>query len=63
MPWRASGPCRITEDKALLVDEYYCPRLSEFDQQIFRALVPSDHFLHRAQQAIPWDNFYDVLAP
>jgi transposase len=46
----------------MLVDEYYCPRLSEFDQQVFRALVPNDHFLHRVQQAIPWDSFYDVLA-
>jgi transposase len=47
----------------MLCDEYYCPRLSEFDQQVFRALVPSDHFLRRAKQVIPWDEFYDVLVP
>ena len=47
----------------MLCDQYYRPRLSEFDQQIFRRLVPADHYLRRAQQAIPWDEFYDVLAP
>ena len=62
-PWRVSEPCRITEDKAMLCDQYYRPRLSAFDQQIFRMLVPPDHYLRRAQQAIPWDEFYEVLAP
>jgi transposase len=47
----------------MLCDQYYRPRLSEFDQQIFRMLVPPGHYLRRAQQAIPWDEFYDVLAP
>ena len=47
----------------MLCDQYYRPRLLEFDQQIFRALVPPDHYLRRAQRAIPWDKFYDVLAP
>lgn len=63
MPWRVSDPRRITEDKAMLCDQYYCVRLSEFDQKIFRALVPADHYLRRTQRAIPWDTFYDVLAP
>jgi transposase len=47
----------------MLCEEYYGPHLSEFDRQIFRALVPPNHYLRRAQQAIPWDGFYDVLAP
>jgi transposase len=47
----------------MLCEAYYCPRLTEFDRQIFRALVPADHYLRRAQQAISWDRFYDILAP
>jgi len=47
----------------MLCEQYYCPRLSEFDQQIFRRLIPAGHYLRRAQQAVPWDEFYDVLAP
>jgi transposase len=47
----------------MLCEQYYRPRLSEFDQQVFRALIPPDHFLRRAQQVIPWDEFYEVLAP
>jgi transposase len=62
MPWRVSDPCRITEDKTMLCEQYYCPRLSEFDQQVFRVLVPADHYLHRARRAIPWDEFYELLA-
>jgi transposase len=46
----------------MLCEQYYCPRLSEFDRQVFRALVPADHYLRRVQHAIPWDRFYDVLA-
>ena len=47
----------------MLCDQYYRPCFSDFDQQIFRTLVPADHYLRRVQQAIPWDEFYDVLAP
>jgi len=47
----------------MLCEHYYQPHLSEFDLQVFRAVVPPDHYLRRAQQAIPWDSFYDVLAP
>jgi transposase len=47
----------------MLCAQYYCPRLSEFDLEVFRALVPPDHYLRRARQAIAWDKFYDILAP
>lgn len=47
----------------MLCLQYYRPRLSEFDLEIFRALIPADHYLRLAQQAIAWDEFYDVLAP
>ena len=47
----------------MLCEHYYQPHLSEFDLQVFRAVVPPDHYLRRAQQAIPWDSFYDLLAP
>ena len=46
----------------MLCTQYYLPHLSEFDLQIFQALVPPDHYLRRAQQAIDWDEFYDLLA-
>lgn len=39
------------------------PRLSEFDQQVYRAVVPPDHYLRRALQLVPWDDFYELLAP
>lgn len=36
--------------------------LSEFDLQVFAALVPRNHYLRRAWQAIPWDDFEPILA-
>lgn len=47
----------------MLCWEYYRPHLSEFDGQVFRALVPLDHYLRRALECIPWDRFYEVLTP
>lgn len=47
----------------MLCDQYYRPRLSEFDQLVFQTIVPASHYLRRALQVIPWDEFYDVLAP
>lgn len=47
----------------MLYDRYYQPHLSEFDQQVFAAFVPPNHFLRRALQRIPWEKFYEVLAP
>ena len=47
----------------MLREEYYGVQLSEFDQQVFRALVPRVHPLRRALQAICWDDFYPLLTP
>jgi hypothetical protein len=50
-------------DTPMLCERNYHPQLSAFDQQVFWALIPVDHYLRRVQQVIPWDEFYDVLAP
>jgi transposase len=39
------------------------PTLSEFDLQVYRTIVPRDHFLRKVLQVVPWDAFHDVLAP
>jgi len=39
------------------------PRLSEFDQQVYRAVVKPDHYLRKALEAVPWDDFHEILAP
>lgn len=39
------------------------PALSEFDRQVYRAVVPADHYLRRALQVVPWDDFHALLAP
>lgn len=36
--------------------------LSEFDLQMFAALVPRDHYLRRALQVIPWADFEQALS-
>ena len=50
------------EGAAMLVDPP-SPRFTDLDQQIFRALVPRDHYLRRALARIPWDDFHKLLAP
>ncbi len=39
------------------------PKLSDFDQEVFRMTVPKEHFLRKALEVIPWDEFHDLLAP
>lgn len=39
------------------------PRLSEFDRQVYRTVVPPDHYLGRVLQVVPWDDFQELLAP
>jgi IS5 family transposase len=36
--------------------------LTDFDRQLFSALVPRDHDLRRALELIPWDDFQTTLA-
>jgi transposase len=55
-------PHSATEGAIMLCDPA-SPSLSEFDQQVFRAVVPKDHFLRTVQQVVPWDDFHDLLAP
>ena len=38
------------------------PRLSEFDERICAQVVPRGHFLRKALQVIPWDDFFDQIA-
>lgn len=47
----------------MLFENYYVVRLSEFDEQVFRGLIPPAHYLRLSLERIPWDAFYDVLAP
>jgi transposase len=37
--------------------------LPEFDQQVYRIVVPEDHYLRKVLQVVPWDEFHDLLAP
>lgn len=46
----------------MLCTRYYQVHLSEFDEQVFRMFVPPAHPLRRVLAAIPWDDFYPVLA-
>jgi len=47
----------------MLREEYYQVQLTEFDQEVFATLVPRNHPLRKAIQAIRWDDFYPVLTP
>jgi IS5 family transposase len=52
----------VTEGASMLSDPS-SPRLSEFDLQVYRAVVPQDHYLRKALHTVPWDDFHDLLAP
>lgn len=41
----------------------FAPRVSEFDRQIYRLVVPPDHFLRKVSRVVPWDTFHALLAP
>jgi len=47
----------------MLCPDYYCVRLSDFDLLVFRAFVPVGHRLRDALAVIPWNEFYEKLAP
>ncbi len=46
-------------DVGLLVDS----PLSQWDLDIFRIVVPGDHYLRKVASVIPWDDFGELLAP
>lgn len=45
----------------MLCDRPVAP-LSEFDQKVYRSVVPDDHYLRIVLRVVSWDNFYNVLA-
>ncbi len=56
-------PTSVATEGALMLYDVVPPRLSEFDQGIYQTVVPPDHFLREVLQVVPWDDFYDLLAP
>ncbi len=38
------------------------PRVSEFDLQVYRTVVPECHYLRKVLQVVPWDDFHTLLA-
>jgi IS5 family transposase len=47
---------------ASMLGDLFRPQLSEFDLKVFEAFVPSDHYLRRALEVIPWEKFDGILA-
>ena len=47
----------------MLCERYFDGHVTEFDDSVFRALVPADHFVLKALTLIDWDSFYEVLTP
>ena len=45
-----------------MLTEQMCPYITEFDQRVYRIVVPQDHYLVNAMQVIPWDEFIEPLA-
>jgi transposase len=45
-----------------MLDDGWCPRVTEFDRQIFAACVPTSHPLRGALNLIRWSEFRPVLA-
>lgn len=39
------------------------PSVREFDELVYRQVVPRDHYLRKVLEIISWDSFYDLLAP
>ena len=35
------------------------PSVKEFDELVYREVVPRDHYLQKVLEVIPWDDFYD----
>jgi transposase len=53
----------VATEGALMLCDPSSPRLSEFDLQVYRAVVPPDHYLRNVLQVVPWDDFQELLAP
>jgi len=46
-----------------MLDKSALPRVSDFDQLIYRTVVPQDHYLQTVLRVVPWDDFHELLAP
>lgn len=46
-----------------MLADWSCRGVREFDEEVFRACIPQDHFLRRALALIPWESFFELLAP
>lgn len=44
-------------------DPEYAPKLSDFDHLVYYTTVPQGHFLRKALDAVPWEDFEELLAP
>jgi transposase len=53
----------VTMEGVTMLYDAVPPRLSAFDQQVFRVLVPQEHYLSTLLQVVPWDDFHELLAP
>lgn len=58
----ASLALLFTEGTLMLLDTAP-PAVSEFDAQVYRIVVPADHYLRKVLEVVPWDDFLEVLAP
>jgi transposase len=56
-------PTSVAMEGALMLCDPAGPRVSEFDQGIYRTVVPPGHYLRTALQVVPWGDFYELLAP
>jgi transposase len=52
----------MATEGALMLCDPTPPRLFDFDQRVFEAFVPGDHFLRKVLVVVPWDDFHEILA-
>ena len=46
-----------------MLSQAVAARLSDFDEQVYRIVVPEDHYLRKVLKVVPWDRLHDLLAP
>ncbi len=56
-------PTLVAAEGTLMLRDPTPPTLSEFDLQVYRTIIPGNHFLRKVLRVVRWDAFYDVLAP
>ena len=55
-------PTSVATEGTLMLYDPAAPALSEFDQQVYRSVVPPDHYVRKVLEVVPWDDFYEQLA-